>query len=1128
MTKEDAEPADEPRPAGNSIEICRFEDWRDIRRFAQAEAAQASADRKVCLVAPSEGAVWVIENLLRSALDPGDGGAVVLPEVVTASRALADLAGDLPEGRAAASRLARETVLEEALAAEVEASDAPPGEAGPLTGPLLAFLDEQAADGAVAPRNADERADDRPDDGPDDRADDRTDGTAFEAFCERVGAEFGEATETDEGAARLAALTGWLRRVHRRYRDGLGDLLDPDGLRRTLLRAALTDRFRQQRWTRVAAFGGGALSPADCEVFAALGAPEGIAWALPADASLPPAPAGVEFREVPPPRRGGAGAAGPAAAGTAAEGRQESGPVAAEQDENPEIAKPGSRPGAPPSLFRAPPEAAAPNPLPRKAGPVSVFTPPPSADGGAGGIRPFVETDRDDEARLAARLLAAFRDETPGDFRGFDRCAVVMQQPASYLGAVETAFSQAGIPFRTPERPLLAAEPGAAGLGALLDFAEKPEFLPRGLTLLRDPFLRAEGLSRPPARAADLAERALARGNVRATLSGNDEPGNGGPAAGMRSLAGRFRKDVARFEQRAEASANGVSARKRQEAREDAAAAEVLEVFSRWSEDLAAFRSPEAGLESAAAALLDFDRAHFRRGRPAFGPGGPEESAAVSDAVSDAVSGALEQARAAAAGIRAGGNPGGVAGRLRRLFLRRGAPRRTPEAGVHLLSAADAVFGDYDFVVLLGLGDADWPGPRPTNIFFPPSALEAATRARRADRLRAEVRLLKTLAGLPAQAFAFSRPAQEDGFPAGRSALEVELTEELERIGARPLPPPPSAAADAGPAPVGRGPRPADPAPPLPRFLDRRAPSARVLERPLSPTALDRYAESPAEFFARNVLYLDEEPELSDIAPPTERGLLLHEVLERGVPRLPPPGGRRASGEDFDRALDLLEECLSEAARKMGLDETALRNEAMWLFGNEAEPGALEWFLLEDWGRGPAEPRDFELRLKGEVEPGTASAPPLVVSGRADRVDTLADGRLRVLEYKSGRLYRKPLQARLYARILEAGGRVAPDYAIAYFGDRRWAGPDESPAAPEQDETIRAVRDGLARAEFGLPGKEPPFGMPLVSRHDLPDARDASDAPDAPDAPEAPQAPPGAATGAPTGAQAGSAPEGRR
>lgn len=1107
MTKADAEPADEPRPAGNSIDIRRFEDWADIRRFARTEAAQASADRKACLVAPSEGAVRVLENLLRSALDPG-GRAAVLPEVVTASRALADLAGDLPEGRAAASRLARETVLEEALAAEAEPPDAPPGEAGPLTEPLLAFLDEQAADGAAASGKMDE--------------------PAFEAFCDRIGAEFGEAAETDEGAARLASLAKWLRRVHRRYRGGLGDLLDPDGLRRALLRAALTGGFRQRRWARVAAFGEDALSPADCEVFAALGAPEGVAWALPAAAPLPPLPAGVEFREVAPRRAVGGGAP------SGAEGGKRSRPPAAGQHENPEAAKPEGRSGAPPSLFAAPPEDPVPEARPPAADPLSVFVPPPGADGSrgrgeTGGMRPFVETDRDDEARLAARLLAAFRDGTPGNFRGFDRCAVVMQQPASYLGAVETAFSRARIPFRTPERPPLAAEPGAAGLGALLDFAEKPEFLPHGLTLLRDPFLRAEGLSRPPARAADLAERALARGNVRATLSGNDEPGNDGPAAGMRSLAARFRKDAARFEQRAEASGNGVSARKRQEAREDAAAAEVLEVFSRWSEDLAAFRSPEAGLESAAAALLDFDRAHFRRGRRAFGPGGPEESGAVSDAasdaVSDAVSGALEQARDAAAGIRTGENPGGVAARLRRLFLRRRTPRRAPDAGVHLLSAADAVFGDYDFVVLLGLGDADWPGARPTNIFFPPSALEDATRARHADRRRAEARLLRALAGLPAQAFAFSRPAQEDGFPAGRSALEVELTEELERIGARPLPLPASAATDADPAPVGRGPRPADPAPPLPRFLDRRAPSARVLERPLSPTALDRYAESPAEFFARNVLYLDEEPELSDIAPPTERGLLLHEVLERGVPRLPPLGGRTPTGEDLDRALDILDESLSEAARKMGLDETALRNEAMWLFGNEAEPGALEWFLLEDWGRGPAEPRDFELRLKGEVEPGTASAPPLVVSGRADRVDTLADGRLRVLEYKSGRLYRKPLQARLYARILEAGGRVAPDYAIAYFGDRRWAGPDESPAAPEQDETIRAVRDGLARGEFGLPGKEPLFGMPLVSRHDLPDLPDA---PDAPNAPDAPQAPPGTDAGAPTGAEAGSAPEGRR
>lgn len=1113
MTKEEAEPADEPGRAGGSIEIRRFEDRGDLRRFARTEAARSSAERAVCLIAPSDGAVWVVESLLRSAPGLGEAGAAVLPEVVTASRALSDLAGDLPEGHAPASRLARETVLEEALAAEAGADDAPPGEAGPLTGPLLAFLDEQAADGAVS-----------------------LDEPAFEAFCDRAGPEFGEAAETDEGAARLAALTKWLRRVHRRYREGLGDLLDPDGLRRALLGAARAGRFRQRRWARVAALGEDALSPADCEVFAALGAPDGIAWALPAEAPRPPAPAGVEFREVPAPPAGVGGAAGPAAAAlredeNAVDGTAVDGTVVDET-----VAEQKLPPGSPPSLFAdspdfdspdsdspdsAPPDAGLTGTRPPEGRPLSVFVPRPAADGGEGpgeaaGIRSFVETDRDDEARLAARLLAAVRDGALGDFGGFDRCAVVMQQPEAYLAAVETAFPPAGIPFRTPERPPLTAEPGAAGLGALLDFAERPEFLPHGLTLLRDPFLRPAGLTRPPARAADLAERALGRWNVRATLTGDGEP-----ADRMRPLARRFREAAARFEGAEEPSGNGGSFRERQEAREDAAAAEVLETWAGWSESLAALRSPAAGLEGAAGALFDFDRARFRRGGPASGSADPEApgpgSDPVSDLVSEAVGSTLAQARAAAAGIRSEGNPGGAAGRLRRLLLRRRAPRRDPGAGVHLVSAADAVFGDYDFLLLLGLGDADWPGPRPTNIFFPHSALEGATRTRHAGRRRAEIRLLRTLARLPARAFAFSRPAQEDGFPAGRSALEVELAEELERRGARPRRlPDPVPREPAGPGAGERERRPSAP-PPLPRSLDRRAPSARMLERPLSPTALDRYAESPAEFFARNVLYLEEEPELSDIAPPTERGLLLHEVLEQGVPRLPSLGGRRPTRADFDRALDLLEECLSEAARKMGLDQTALRNEAMWLFGNEAEPGALDWFLLEDRARGPAEPRDYELRLKGEVEPGTASAPPLVVAGRADRVDTLADGRLRVLEYKSGRFYEKPLQARLYARILEAGGRVAPDYAIAYFGSRRWVGPEDRPAEPQQDETIRAVRDGLAQSEFDLPKTEPPFGMPLVSRHDLPDA---------PPAPP-PDSPPDADTGAEAGSRAGAAPDAR-
>lgn len=1046
--------------AGGRIEIGRFPDWQALRGFALREAKGATPDRSVALVVPTEGAAWVLDRFLRSELPLG----AVAPSVLTAARAFGDLLedtsnddapGDPPAGGTPAGRLIRESLLEESLAIGAGAPGAPPGAPELLAEPLLALLDEQAADRSLTPPAE----------------------AAFEALCDRVESRFSEERETDAGAARLAALTGWLRSVVRRYRKGLRERgeLDPDSLRRVLVRRAEAVRAAR-RWARVVALGEGALAPADLEVFAALAPPEGLAWALPPGAPEPGLPASVRPIVL---RSDNATGADTAAA--------------------PARDRPGS-------LF-------APTATEE---PLSVFTPEPGAGEGAAppaatDARVFVVTDRDDEVERAARLLEAFRDEEAHSFRGFDRCAIVAQRPALYLPAAESVFAGAGIPFRSPEAMPLVAGPRAAGLGDLLDFAERPEQLSRGLALLRNPFLEAPDLPADPPRCADLAERSFVRLGLRDTVAAPSRNGAAStPAASpsaaaapdrdpvpgvgpaLRALADRFRREVAAFDSLPE---DDRSRRRLGEAEASSGAAAALDLFARWADELARFRDPEADLRDAVSAIVSFAR---RRLSPE-GPVGSAErtppegdrSSRPRDSEEESAIVALAQTADSLEGVRSGGRER-VADLLRRMLRRRKAPRRRADAGVQLLRAADAPFGDFDCVVFLGLSDADWPGPRPSNIFYPRSLLEEATRVRHADRRSAETRLLRAFAELPRRAAAFVRAAHEDGFPSGVSPFEVELREAVDASGARPRVFVPTAVE--GSAEPGDRSRPAPP-PPLPVTLDRRAPSAKALERTLSPTALDRYAGSPAEFFARNVLYLDEERLLSDIAPPTERGLLLHEILERGIPRLHQAGIRIET--DADRALDLLDDTLGEIAREWKLPEADLRSERLWLFGHAAEPGALEWFLREQEARGPSEPRCYEKRLAAEIESATATAPPLRVAGRADRVDTLGDGRLRVLEYKSGRFFAKPLQARLYARILEAGGSSRPEYGIAYCGDRRWVGPGDKPSDPEQDDTVRAIRDGLAAGDFRLPADEPAFGMPLVSRHDLPDAAPESPAPPA-------------------------------
>ena len=91
-----------------------------------------------------------------------------------------------------------------------------------------------------------------------------------------------------------------------------------------------------------------------------------------------------------------------------------------------------------------------------------------------------------------------------------------------------------------------------------------------------------------------------------------------------------------------------------------------------------------------------------------------------------------------------------------------------------------------------------------------------------------------------------------------------------------------------------------------------------------------------------------------------------------------------------------------------------------------------------------------------------------------------------MVEYKSGRFYQKPLQARLYARILEAADGVPTDFAIPYFGNRRWIGPEDTPKDAEQDARLAEIRDQLATGAFPpAPGGDGNFAFHLVIRRDL-------------------------------------------
>lgn len=702
---------------------------------------------------------------------------------------------------------------------------------------------------------------------------------------------------------------------------------------------------------------------------------------------------------------------------------------------------------------------------------------PSGVDAAAGEPFLFRRTDRGEEARAAVELLRTHHRVSGLAFGGFERCAVAARRPAAYLDALAARLTEAGIPFQTRLQPSLAEEPWPAGLDDALAFAERPGRLSLGIALLRSPFFEDDRLPCAPGPLADTAEASLAD----AGIANTHEPENLGALA---ATVGRLADD--RLAAARDVEGSGERARDERAARDLRQTAAVVERLAAYAWALAPIRDGRTPFRDAVRCFAEFATARFSE---------PPDDAALR---------ALVQAGDPALPETPVGDAARFRDRVRRQLRRQTTNRHPGRAGVHLIAAEDAPFGDYDCLILLGIGDADWPGPRPGNVFFPTRVLERATRARSGDARRREARLLGSFAILARQSAGFVRAELEDGFPAGASPLFTALGERLRQNSKEPIP-------VEVPDEAGGGVR------PLPRGLERRAPGAVDLAaRPLSPSALVLYARNPAQFFLERVLRLREERPLTDAGSRTARGARLHRLLQEAAPAFCAEHGP-VSEANLDAALTFFRERY-RALDDPGLTPEVREAEELWLFGGDSHPAALVWFLREEAGRGPAAPVQIEETLEGTVEPAAGDLPALRVRGVVDRVDALPDGRRRVLEYKSGSSAGQDdafLQARLYARLAGKGAGAPAEAAVPFFRDRVWGVPDRP---GELDERIRSVRDGLAEGAFPVPADPKaikPFDWPLAIRPDLPEgaAEPVPARPPAASAPPSPSRPP--ATGRP-------------
>jgi putative RecB family exonuclease len=172
---------------------------------------------------------------------------------------------------------------------------------------------------------------------------------------------------------------------------------------------------------------------------------------------------------------------------------------------------------------------------------------------------------------------------------------------------------------------------------------------------------------------------------------------------------------------------------------------------------------------------------------------------------------------------------------------------------------------------------------------------------------------------------------------------------------------------------------------------------------------------------------VDRLPELP--TPAMARGTVVHAVLER-LFDLP------ASGRTLAAAHDLLgpqwERVRGEEPELEQLFSGDVEAQAAWL--EEARGLIAQWFTLEDPTR--LEPAERELYVETTLDDG------LQLRGYVDRLDVAADGRMRVVDYKTGRAPREAFegkalfQMKFYALVLwRLRGQIPALLQLVYLGN---------------------------------------------------------------------------------------------
>lgn len=594
---------------------------------------------------------------------------------------------------------------------------------------------------------------------------------------------------------------------------------------------------------------------------------------------------------------------------------------------------------------------------------------------------------RDREEELIAVVQQIEEDRRTGDGVPLDRVAVVFKQPLPYLYVAREVFRAATVPYRTFDALPLAAEPTAAAMDLLLEAVDANFTRDSLISLLRSPHFAFQVEGSAPAREAISAlDRAFSVARYLGEVSKLETVVGSivGVAAPAAAVALQIARELAPLREPAPASI------------------QLKRLLELWEEYLAPLAG-EGDIES-----------REQRARAAIT--GTVQALAAVHATYDDPQWTIEALSLA----------------IRRAIEDQTFDIPSVNHGVRLLDDKAARYGEFDDVTIVGLVDPEWPERPRRNIFYPPTLLKALGWPSEKDRRGAADAHFLDLLGSASRRTTLSVFTLEDDALVARSLqLDEVMRGRQSQVASR------KSVVESQPSLVGSphsGPwaalRAERTAATEERFHGVAGTTAPL--RTWSVSALETYLGCPFRFFAQHVLKLEEEPDDEEVMDPRRQGQFVHDVFEKFFAAWQAAGHRAIAMNNLDAARELFAEVAEKALAKLPDAEAGL--ERTRLLGSPAAAGLGEAvFRMEAERTTPVVERLLEHRLEGEFTFTTSAGPrTATLRGKADRLDLLADGTFRLIDYKLGWPpdRRKALQLPIYG--------VCAEQTLQTYRGRSW------------------------------------------------------------------------------------------